>query len=75
MAEGGVRNRHVEVDVRDCHLQVVVLPAEVLAGRPRQADFMVACARILHLSQVLWESDSLLDAGARNLRCDAQIRR
>lgn len=34
VAEDGVRYRNVEVDVRDCHLQEVVLSAEVLAGRP-----------------------------------------
>jgi hypothetical protein len=34
VAEDGVRYRHVEVDVRDCHLQEVVPPAEVLARRP-----------------------------------------
>jgi hypothetical protein len=34
VAEDGVRYRNLEVDVRDCHLQEVVLSAEVLAGRP-----------------------------------------
>src|SRR5258708_19775923 len=65
VAEDGVRNRHVEVDVRDCHLQEVVLPTEVLARRPRKAYFTVACARILHLSHALCESDSLLNPAAR----------
>src|SRR5580700_1089617 len=64
VAEDGVRYRHVEVGVRNCHLQEVVLPAEELAGRPRKTNFAVACARILRLSHTLGESDSLSDADA-----------
>ena len=33
VTEDGVRYRHVEVGVRDCHLQEVILPAEKLAGQ------------------------------------------
>jgi len=34
MTQDGVRYRHVEIRVGDCHLQQVVLPAEALAGCP-----------------------------------------
>src|SRR5579862_2846336 len=63
VAEDGVRYRHVEVDVRDCHLQEIILPAEVLAGRPRKTNFAVACARILRLSHALHKSNGFPDAG------------
>src|ERR1700686_1542614 len=53
VAEDGVRYRRVEVGVRNCHLQEVVLPAEELAGRPRKTNFAIACARILRLSHTL----------------------
>src|SRR5579871_2656931 len=64
MTQDGVRHRHVEVCVGDCHMQQVVLPAEALAGRPRKANLAVACACILRLSYAFREGDSLPDAGA-----------
>src|ERR1700731_4342723 len=64
MTEDGVGHREMEIDVRDRHLQEIVLTAENLTGCPGETN--PACGGIckLRLLHALREGDGFADAGA-----------
>ena len=64
VAEDRVRHRDMEIDVRDRHLQQVVLAAKHLAGRPGEADLPLGGAGVLRFRYTLRECDGFPDAGA-----------
>ena len=65
VAEDRVGHYDMEVDVRDRHLEQVVLAAKDLAGRPREADLPLGGTGVLRFRQVLRECDRLADTGAK----------
>src|SRR4030088_875439 len=64
VAEDRVGHHDMEIDVRDRHLQQVVLTAKDLAGRPGEADLPLGGAVVLRFRHALREGDGLPDAGA-----------
>src|SRR5207244_10233293 len=64
VAEDRVGHYDMEVDVRDRHLQQVVLAAKDLAGRPGEADLPLGGTGVLRFPHALREYDGLPDAGA-----------
>src|SRR6266446_2804796 len=64
VAEDRIRHHDMEIDVRDRHLQQVVLAAKDLAGRPGEADLPLGRTGVLRFRHALRECDGLPDAGA-----------
>src|ERR1700722_19150076 len=60
-----VDHANVEVDVRNRHLDEVILSAYHLAGRPGEADLAILCAFVLRLGHAFREIDRFPDARAQ----------
>ena len=67
VAEHRVRHRNVEVDVRDRHLKEIILSADHLPWRPREADLAVLSAFVPRLAHAFSEIDRFSDASAQFL--------
>src|ERR1700688_1951658 len=64
VAEDREGHHDMEIDVRDHHLQQVVLAAKDLARRPGEADLPLGGTGVLRFRHALRECDGLPDAGA-----------
>src|SRR5258708_8778132 len=62
VAEDRVGHRDMEIDVRDRHLQQVVLAAKDLAGRPGEADLPLGGAGVLRFPHPPPQAHRLPDA-------------
>src|ERR1700738_628908 len=69
VAEDREGHHDMEIDVRDRHLQQVVLAAKDLAGRPGEADLPLRGTGVLRFRHALREYDGLPDAGAHLIDC------
>src|SRR5216683_3407757 len=69
VAEDREGHHDMEIDVRDRHLQQVILAAKDLAGRPGEADLPLGGTGVLRFRHALREYDGLPDAGAHLIDC------